>query len=151
MGRKDHIRDYATEAFRFYKSSGGAELYKDKIWNDALIRSQKSDIKNDSISKPTEAAVMRAQRAVDEAVSAIEDLEAVERTLDIIRGMKSGSAILEAVDTVYFTEPDKDIEKGDIQARVHKAEINIPASERTIYYWLKRARKMFAVERGLRL
>ena len=27
--KKDHIRDYATEAFRFYAASGGREVHKE--------------------------------------------------------------------------------------------------------------------------
>lgn len=158
MGKKDHIRDYATEAFRLYKREGGVESYKNKIWNDALPRSQRSELNGlcqfggDFISKPTEAAVMRAQGAIDDAAATVADLEAVERTLEIIGRLKSGTAMLEAVRIVYFTDAEKPIAKaGIIRDRVHKAGIYIPASERTIYYWLKKARTVFAVERGLRL
>ena len=31
---KDHIRDYATEAFRFYAKSGGVKKYIEKITED---------------------------------------------------------------------------------------------------------------------
>ena len=151
MGKKDHIRDYATAAFRFYKASGGAEAYKNKVWNDALMKSQKSDYKNNGISKPTEAAIMRAQTAVDKAVADIAELEAVERTLDIISGKQNGRAMLEAVNIVYFTDADKALKKGDIHNRVTNASSNIPVSESSVYKYLKKARFCFAVERGLRI
>jgi len=149
-GGKDHIRDYATEAFRFYKSTGGAEPYKNKLRDDSLIRSEKTG-KSGGISKPTEAQVIRAQNAVDEAVAAIADLEAVARTLDILGGMRNGREILAAVRIVYFTEAEKPLSKGDISIRVHKASLHIPLGERSVYRYLLKARIIFAIERGLRL
>jgi hypothetical protein len=56
-----------------------------------------------------------------------------------------------AVEIVYFADPQRPLEKGDIEARVHKAEIEIPASRQSVYTWLRRARKLFAIERGLRI
>jgi len=154
--KKDHIKDYATAAFRFYKTVGGVKAYKDKLWSDALAVSQKSGILPNAfgdvgISKPTEADIMRAQRAVDDAYAAVSDLEAVERTLDIIARLGNGLYIKKALEYVYFPDADKPLERGDIQARVHRAEIHIPASERTVYYYLSQARRFFAVERGLRI
>jgi len=40
--------------------------------------------------------------------------------------------------------------KGELHDRVIQAVIHIPASERSIYYYLKKARNIFAYERGLR-
>lgn len=55
------------------------------------------------------------------------------------------------MEIVYFADPKKELEKKDISDRVHKAELGIPTSERSIYSWLKMARGIFARERGLRV
>lgn len=45
------------------------------------------------------------------------------------------------MEQVYFINPNKDLEKGDIKIRILKASIKIPVSERQIYKWLSKARK----------
>lgn len=149
--KKNHTRDYATEAFRFYKAVGGVEAYKDKIWNEALKRREVSEIKGTGISNPTEADIMRAERAVETAFAEVADLEAVERTLYIISRSIYGREIRQAIEIVYFTDAGKELKRGDIQARVHKAGLHIPASEKTVYRYLAKARETFSTERGLRL
>jgi hypothetical protein len=48
-------------------------------------------------------------------------------------------------------EPSREPDRGEISERVHTAEIQIPASEKTIYRWLGTARRFFAEFRGLRI
>jgi hypothetical protein len=145
---KDYLRDYATAAFRFYAQNGkSAEQYKSKIYEEALENIRKSE-KREGVSKPTEAAVMAAERAVNEKIAEIKDMEAVELTLAEL-GVKRRHDIIQAVEFVYFKNAEDQLE--DIKAKVLSAQINIPASERAIYYWLRQARQLFAIERGLRL
>lgn len=147
---KDHIRDYATAAFKFYASIGmSAEQYKKIIYDEALENYQRKQ-KGTGISFPTEAAIMAAEREVCQKLSEIMDMEAVEKTLAELRAMHRKD-IVQAIEYVYFKEPQKEFEKGDIHNRVHEAELSIPASERAIYKWLGRARKMFAEKRNLRV
>lgn len=159
---KDYLRDYATAAFRFYASKKmTAEQYKKKIYNEALEQQRKLE-KESGISCPTEAAIIRAEAAVNEKLAEIRDMEAVELTLAELNGdsdfyentlrscRHERREIVQAVEIVYFADPEKELESGDIYNRVHKAEINIPASERSIYYYLKKARLLFAENRGLR-
>lgn len=54
------------------------------------------------------------------------------------------------MEQVYFINQNKDLEKGDITIRILKASIKIPASERQIYKWLSKARKIFVVNRDLK-
>jgi hypothetical protein len=56
-----------------------------------------------------------------------------------------------AVEIVYFTDARRPLEKGEIEARVHQAELEIPASRSCVYRWLRTARRVFAEERGLRV
>lgn len=148
---KNHIRDYATEAFRFYARIGmTADKYKQKIYDEAL-EDYKQRQKSAGISYPTEAAIIRAEKAVDEKLAEIKDIEAVEMTMAELQASLCNHGVIEAIDIVYFKDADKKLRKGDIHDRVHIAEINIPASERTIYYWLGQARQIFAENRGLRI
>ena len=99
-----------------------------------------------NISKPTEYAIINAEKAIEQKESELLDILAVEKTLLIC-----DENVKKVIECVYFVDADKDIEKGDICDRVHQAEMHIHASERQIYYWLNCARKTFAVERKLRL
>lgn len=147
---KNHIRDYATEAFRFYAKNGmSADKYKQQIYDKALEEQKKNEGKS-GISKPTEAAIMRAEAAVNAKIAEIKDMEAVELTIKELE-ISMSCNMKKAIEIVYFADPDKKLEKGDIHNRVHFAEVNIPASEKTIYRWLGKARKIFAENRGLRV
>jgi hypothetical protein len=143
--RRDHVRDYATEAFRFYAKVGGTKKYIDD-----LVADEKRQ-KGSGVANPTEAALIIKERILAERAAEFADLEAVEKTMHIISTLGSGKEMRQAVEMVYFERCWEELRRGDIQDRVHKAELTIPASERSIYYWLKKARLIFAKERGLRL
>lgn len=148
--KKDNIRDYATEAFRFYAACGKltSEQLKQKVYDEIYTASKKEFYRGGS-GMPTDAtayAVMAAEGALHDMEAEFRDIIAVEKTLMRIREPER-----KAVEIVYFTDADKPIQGGDISNRVHRAEIEIPASERSIYEWLARARRIFAKERGLRV
>lgn len=160
---KDYTRDYATAAFRFYAENGkSSEKYRKKIYDEALENMSKSE-GNTGVSKPTEAAIMAAEKAVNDKLAELKDMEAVELTLAELQATTSFSEnsirksrcerrnIVQAIEIVYFKDPEKELEKGDIHNRVHTAELFIPASESSIYRWLKQARQLFSEKRGLRL
>lgn len=144
---RDHIRDYATSAFRFYAENGkSAEKYKINLANEIIYNQQKL---KSGINNPTETAVIKHESIIEDRMAEIKDMEAVERVMDILSKMSNGREIKKAIEYVYF-DTEK-IKKGSILERIHNAVIHIPASERSIFRWLKKARKLFAEERGLRL
>lgn len=148
--KKDSIRDYATEAFRFYAACGKltSEQLKQKVY-DEIYTASKKEFYHGGRGMPTDAtayAVMAAEGALHDMEAEFRDIVAVEKTLMQLRRQQK-----RAVEIVYFEEPNKPLEKGTISDRVHKAEQEIPASERSIYEWLARARRIFAKERGLRV
>jgi len=149
---KDYIRDYATAAFRFYAKNGmSAEKFKQKIYFDAIneIKQREIRVKN-GVSKPTEEALMKAETALNERISEVLDMEAVEEVLlELNANLKR--YIVQAIEIVYFQEPEKELEAGDIKNRVIMASHIIYASERSVYGWLKQARELFAYQRGLRI
>ena len=142
---KDHTREYATAAYRFYAYTGGYKKYINELLGD--LKRQKGI----GTVSPTEGALICKERILEERSAELADLEAVERSIHIIETLENGRDILQAVEMVYFKDCQRDIKRGEIQERVHYAEIHIPASERQIYYWLNKARKIFANERGLRV
>jgi len=142
--KKDHLRDYCTEAFRFYAKSGGRNTFLKTIEND-IVKS-----KGNGVCKPTEAALIRQEQIIAEHAAELADIEAVSKVL-VSLDMCNHRDMIRAIEIVYFADCWRDLEKGDISTRVHKAELIIPASEKTIYRWLKQARIMLAKERGLRL
>ena len=147
--KKQAYRDYATEAFRFWAREGGAETYRQKIWNEAVANQQRQE-GFAGISKPSEAAIIRAEEALENAEASMRDLIAVERTLDIIRRMPMGEEREKVIKAVYMAYPNRDIRRGEIQDKVHRAEHDLHLAERTIYGMLADARRIFAKERGLR-
>ena len=148
--KKDNIRDYATEAFRFYAACGkltSAEL--EQMVRDRIYQQSRKAVLRSGSGMPSDAtavAVMKAEDAVRDLQAEILDITAVEKTLKRLNAQQR-----KAVEIVYFTDPEKDLERNDISDRVHKAELSIPASEQSIYKWLRKARIFFAEERGLRI
>lgn len=151
--KKDHIRDYATEAFRYYARLGKPKFedVKEKIYQEAIEESKKNELKTNNICSPTELAMMRADKAVLEKKGELEDILAVEETLKQLAYEYNGAEILSVVDRVYFVQPDKAIEKGELKNRVLAAIEELHIGERTAWRYLAKARDMFAENRGLRV
>lgn len=137
---KTHYRDYATEAYRLHARLGSAEAYRQRVLCEALSRRAEGGA---GLGSPTEAAVAQKE-------SIWRDLEAVERTMKRIALCRNGDCVLRAVKEVYQQNPDVSLRRGDIANRVTKLSIDMPASPRSIYGWLRSARDIFAEERGLR-
>lgn len=144
--KKDNIRDYATAAFRFYDREGRPT--RDEIKENldkAVFEIMHREISSGGISKPTEAAVLRKEEMEERTLTENLDIIAVELTMRrLSREEKT------AVELVYFKDSDKMLEKGDITMRVHAASLYIPASERSVWYMLNKAARIFAEERMLR-
>lgn len=139
--KRQHYRDYSTAAFMFYARSGGYEKYLQYLLDD-----MRRQLRNSTFSNPTESLLIHKDMILRSRAAEFADIEAVEKTLLIL-----GRDENKAVEFVYFKDCWKELEKGDIEARVHSAEIRIPASYAQIYRWLAKARKIFAQERGLRI
>ena len=145
---KDHLRDYATAAFRYYARCGFPtyEELRDIIYNAALEESRRELVRVQGIGDPTQWAVINAEKAVDARAGELLDILAVETAMKTMP-----PDWRKAVEHVYFPDPRRDLEKGDIEMRVCKAGIEIPASRNTIYRWLRKARETFSRERALRM
>lgn len=138
--KKDHLRDYATNAFCAYAKNNKLSFdeVRKQIYNTAL---------NDAWNMSPDRAIIYAEEKVNKHMPELLDIMAVDKALDILR-LGGEYDILKAVEKVYFTLPDN-IRKCDISDRVTQLSITLPASERSIYYWLSKARLLFAALRGL--
>ncbi len=144
----NYIKEYAADAFRFYAKFGDIAEFRHKIWNEAL-ESGRSEVKSQAPGKPVESAIIRAEKAVRGAKAEIDDLEAAQKTLRRLNLQQP--EIAHAVRIVYMSDPERERGKGDLKRRIIRATMEIPASERSVYYWLDIATKVFAKERGLRV
>jgi hypothetical protein len=148
---KSHFRDYATEAFRFYAREGSVKKYKQKVLNEIIKRQKEREEKvTTGLVDSTGMAAIHAEEELELRSAELADLEAVEYAMMVLE-LTKGTEAVKALRIVYMTAPELDIKRGDIHTRVHAAESGIPASERSIYYWLSEGRRLFAEKRGLRL
>lgn len=118
-----------------------------KYYQEALEEYQRrQQMGGTGISKPTEQAVMYAEGILRQKQAELWDILAVEKTLAQLHIWER-----EAVEIVYFPHAQRDVRKGEMSDRVSKASIEIPAGVATVYRYLKKARMIFAYERGLRI
>lgn len=151
---EDNSRRYAVSAFRLYALCGQPtyDQLRHLIHDNAVQKSHDELCWiRGGISKPTEQAMIHAERLMAQKAPILDDLRAVEQALLLLGRKKNGRDILHAVEMIYFAEPGVKLDKGEIARRVLVASLQIPASERQVYYWLKEARLLFCRERGLRL
>jgi hypothetical protein len=134
--RKNHIRDYAAAAFRFYAQEGGIAPFGVNAWEPGTETPREGGLGQNQ-GRPVEAAMM--------------DLEAVKRTLTRLDSEKDGGDIRWALWQVYMANHGQKPRKGEVSERATRAAMALHVDERTIYRWLGRAMRIFAEERGLRV
>lgn len=120
--KKDHLRDYCTNAFRTYAEAGKPDVNCVKMFYEPHIK-------------------YGSGKAAD--------ICAVSDTLCRLRGMPDGALTVHCVDIVYFTEPRRAVRKNDISARVVYASRTLNVDISTVYRRLKLARDIFSEVRGL--
>ncbi len=146
--KKDNIRDYATEAFRFYARLGkpSYRILKAQYMTEAMEEYSRAHEKSGQPGRPTEAALMYAEKQVEKKEAELLDILAVEKVY-----YSAKRDVREIIELVYFESPDESLKKGEISERVHKASLWTYNSEREVYRILKAARTAFGIERKLRV
>nr|WP_122011739.1 hypothetical protein [Maliibacterium massiliense] len=134
--KKNPTRDYAAAAFAFYAAAGGPEPYRRKMWAQTIEQG---------------GGAQQEKQAMAQRAAELQDLEAVERTLQQLSRLPAGREAVMAVHLVYMLHPGAPVARGDISARVQRAALLIPAGEASVYRYLAHARRLFAMERGLRV
>lgn len=142
--KKDHLRDYITEAFRLYARLGcrSYEQVKELISKDTLDVSL--------IGRDPVLQAIITENTIKHSEPMLLDILAVDRTLEMLE-LGGKQHIVRAVRDVYFVQPFKPLHKGDITDRVRWVSLSEPVSEKQVYQWLKYARLLCAAVRGLRL
>jgi hypothetical protein len=85
-----------------------------------------------------------------DAYGRILDVDAVNRVLDVL-ALRGRDDVIGAIRAVYFVSPQGKPRHGAITMRARRYAVDCPADERTVYRWLKMARRMFAEQRKLAL
>lgn len=153
--KKDNIKDYAIEAFRFYVKKGRPtyESLRDEIVKMADHEAKEELVGSSGrIAKPTEYAVFKREQALQRHEAELLDILAVNKVIAMLNINETGKRILDAVEAIYFVHPNRDFERGEVSCLVIKAgQERLFCSEKTVYRYLKEARQLFAYERGLRV
>lgn len=91
-----------------------------------------------------------ADAEVEKARAGLEDIRACDAVF--VKLKKSGRELAcDAVKAVYMADPWKKPRRGEFTDRALRFALDVPLSERQVYYYLEQARDLFAVERGLRI
>lgn len=147
----DNIRDYATAAFVKYSRLGCPT----RAEREEQIR---NEIHKRHAEKDPKYVVTLAEIELQRMKGHLEDIEAVNRTFEMLYGYsadnpgkstQNGPDIAKAVKGVYFAFGSEKLTRKMITLRVRAHAMSVPVDERTVYRWLKYARELFAVIRGL--
>ena len=153
-GPTDNTREYATAAIIRYARLGcpTRKEYEETIRREVYDRLR---LKNpEQIIRATDKEI-EANRAL------LDDIDAVDKMLRVLRGtlqykgvdrlpsIRNGDDIANAVCFVYFPLCKICPSHRNIAGRVRAYAVSLPTAERTVYRWLRYARKLFALIRGL--
>lgn len=150
--KKDHLRDYATHAFREYAAAGCPtyDQLRYKLIAEAMASSgERLNVKSGIIYKPTEAQIEAAERQLENAEGYLHDLKSVASTIEEIKSYWNGEIILSCLKAVYFTLPKRKLRKGEISERVRHIADTEHICERTVFNYLDIAREVFSKKRKL--
>lgn len=139
--KKEYWLDYATHAFVRYAKLGcpTRQEYENNlrltaIKKFAMLPNDKADIKIERVIKDREGRML--------------DIDAVNAVLETLE-RQGKREIIGAICAVYFQNPIGKPRKGAITSRARRYALECPADERTVYKWLKSARRLFAIYRNL--
>ncbi len=133
--KKDNIRDYAVDAFRFYAS---LQCKPEKA-------AARFALQRKTLKRGLKSADLRAAEA------ALQDVYAVIDTIHLLQSKQNGEEILATLHDVYFWNPNGELRRGEIENRVLYSTIQTHISPARAYRHLALCRRLFAEARGLRL
>ena len=140
MGRrKSRIRDYATSAFENYYNCGcpSREVFEEGIRQEVYERL--------SLKEP-KIILMAADSEIAKKAPTIKDIEAVNQMINHL-SKTNKDYMIHAVRSIYFVPPDSPSIKNRVLAYASAQYVDV----RTVYRWLREARELFALYRGLAL
>ena len=139
--KKDWIMDYATGAFVRYASLGmpTRAAYEESVRQEVYKR---------LATLEPRLILIKAEAEVSKRKPLLEDIDAVNKVFMMLRE-NDKEYILDALRAVYFVAPYTRVSRSVYASRVRAFSMEYPASEISVYRWLKSARELFAVYRGL--
>ena len=139
---KDHIRDYATAAFRYWAHVG------EPTYAEAVERIRAKAIRR-ACSADDEVASAFVAAEICKSDASLLDIKACEEVFAELRSLGK-ECVCSAVREVYMPYPHKKLAKGELSGRVVRFSMENYYSERQVYYFLTEACELFATKRGLR-
>ena len=140
--RIKYLRDYATEAFRYWAGVGCP------TYAEAVDRIQsRAERRSESAGREVAAAFVRAE--ICKAEAALLDIKACDEAFSELK-LHGKECVCSAVREVYMAFPHKRLAKGELSGRVVRFAMENYYSERQVYYFLTEACEVFAEKRGLR-
>ena len=138
---KEPYRDYATMAFIRYANlkRPTRKEYEESIRQDCYKRL--------SLHEPN-FIIIKANAEVSAKEPLLKNIDAVNKVLEILKE-EDKRHIIDAIEAVYFVNPVGKPKKGEISARVRRFAMEYPASDISVYNWLKSARLLYAKIAGL--
>ena len=138
--KKQSYRQYSMEAFRFLAREGSTDRYIKKLLED-----YDKQQRNTGVCNPTEAALVHKDKILRDHAAELADLDAAEKAMLLLFDCER-----RAVEMAYCKDAWRELEWGDIESRIVAASLDTHSDRASIYRWLDKACKSFAVERGLR-
>ena len=154
MNNKEWYMDYATHAFSEYAKLGCPT----RAEQEERIR---RGIYKRFAEKNPEQILRLAERELANHDGLLRDIDAVNKTFDMLlnkipldtvdteKACRNGADIANAISYVYFGLHRDKPSNRRICGRVRLYAQTLPASERTVYRWLRYGRRLFAKNRGL--
>lgn len=140
--KKDNVRDYATEAFRYWASVGCP------TYDEAVARIKKRALeKAKGQSAEIKAAFVSA--CIDQRQGALADIKACDECFCYLRA-HGKECVCSAVREIYMAFSRKRLARGELSGRVVRFAMDNFYGERTVYKFLDEACERFAGYRGLR-
>ncbi len=141
--KKEPYRDYATSAFVRYANLGCPthEAYEKRV---------REDVYNRLAFQPPNVIAIKADAAVSIQKPIFDDIDAITKMFRMLEENRK-SYISDAVRAIYLINPPKNgtFSRDEIVDRVHAYMHTAHLGERTVYRYLKHARQLFAMHRGL--
>ena len=133
--KKDNIRDYAVDAFRYFaalKCAPTKEAVRFALQKRHLTQG----------GKPKDCRALEAE---------LQDMYAVVNTIKVIETLENSLEVLQTLTNVYLSNPGELFKRGEIESRILYTTFKANISTATAYRYLALCRRIFAEERGLRL
>ncbi len=140
--KKDRIRGYATEAFRYW-ASVGCPTYDEAV--ERIKRRAEAKAKG----QPAEIRAAFVAACIDNRIGALLDIKACDECFRYFDA-HGKECVCSAVRAVYMAFPKKRLARGELSGRAVRFAMDNYYSDRWVYKFLDEACERFAEYRCLR-